>query len=102
MTIANILARVASGELSQDQAARLIAQSQQVAPSTGGRQIKLNQSGGLCVRDPALRAWSDNKSKFYGYTLNMPLEVAKVLFGDDELLTQIKQFVGAQPAPAKA
>lgn len=94
MTTKDILAKVASGELSADAAAKLI-QTNAPAMSARGTMIKLNQSGGLCVQAPQLVAFSKHKNKQYRYTLNMPIDAARVLFGDAKLIEKITAFVNA-------
>ena len=94
MTTQDILAKVASGELSAEKANALIAaQTPAAAPRASGRRIKLNQSGGLCVQDPDMRAWSVNKHKLYNYTLNMPIDAAAALFANAALLADIVAFL---------
>lgn len=92
VTVNEIVNKIAKGEISPDDGARLIAQL-----SGGGkgrsRTIKLNQSGGLFVSDPSMKAYSVSKEKTYQAGLNMPLEAARALFTNDDLLSEIRQFL---------
>jgi hypothetical protein len=94
MTVQDILAKVANGELSADAASKLI-QANTPPVSARGTMIKTNQSGGLCVQAPQLVAFSKDKNKQYRYTLNMPMDAAKVLFSDAQLIAEIAEFVKA-------
>lgn len=91
-----ILRLVASATITPAIAVTLTLRPTIAAPvSSRGTMIKTNQSGGLCVQAPQLVAFSATKNKQYRYTLNMPMDAAKVLFSDESLLAEIAQFVKA-------
>jgi hypothetical protein len=58
--------------------------------------IKMNSSGGLFIRSASFDCYSSAKKKRYIGSVNMPLGVAKALFGKDRdqaLLEQISAFL---------
>lgn len=58
-----------------------------------GLIVKFNQSKGVYIRSDKFQAWSERKQKSYTYGLNIPFEVAKVLFNDTVLLKEIKEKI---------
>lgn len=57
------------------------------------RVITVNKNGGLYVKDPTFKAWSDKKNKEYVAGLNMDMKVARELFNNEELLQEIRNFI---------
>lgn len=76
----------------------LAAKPAPVAGRPVARVVKLNSSGGLFVRDPSFVAFSESKGKKYTACANIPAEVARVLFTDQELLKEVCAFVAANMA----
>ena len=97
MTDLQILDKIAKGEISVAKGAKLIAASKSTTKAADNgfeRRISQNKTGGLCVQDPAMLAWSTRKEKKYNYTLNMPVSAAKSLFGDAGFIKQIVSYLG--------
>lgn len=99
MSNADVLAAVKSGELSIEDAGKLLAAAGTSQSRGPGRTIKTNKSGGLFVRDTAFKAWSENKQKHYTASVNIDKAVAKELFQLNktgkpcELLREVCQYV---------
>lgn len=56
-------------------------------------QVRLTSTTNLYIRTAKMQAWSEKKSKYYTYGLNINYEAAKVLFNDDQLLAEIKERI---------
>jgi hypothetical protein len=94
-TITEVVKKIAEGTISPDDGARLLAQL-----SGGGksrqRVIKLNKNGGLYVTDPSMRCYSEGKGKHYQAGVNLPIEAARALFANDDLLAAVKKFLAQE------
>jgi hypothetical protein len=55
--------------------------------------VRLTSTTNLYIRSPKLQAYSEKKSKYYTYGLNINYEAAKVLFNDESLLSEIKNAI---------
>jgi hypothetical protein len=78
-------------KMTKEQLAELVKAmqaTQQVHAS--GILVKKTEKGGAYIRHPQFVEWSENKGKEYVYGINMPMNTAKKLFNDIELLKVIR------------
>ncbi len=100
MTIQEILKKVATGEITDIEAGKLIADA---APKSGGGgwktqvHVSRNKSGGVFIRHPKFIEHSASKDKDYIAGVNIPPNVAKVLFGDPAVFAELAKRVLALP-----
>lgn len=103
MSIQDILAQVAAGKINAGDAAKLI---EALTPKGNGQSWKTqvhvsrNKSGGVFVRHPKFVEHSIEKGKDYIAGINLPPNVAKVLFGDKAVFEELSKLVLALPAGA--
>ncbi len=67
----------------------------QAQPTSDDLQVRLTSNTNLYIRTAKMQAWSEKKSKYYTYGLNINYEAAKVLFNDSELLESIKERINS-------
>ena len=96
MSVADILAQVVAGKLSQEEATKLLAAG---TKSAAGLTVSLNKSGGVYIRHPKFVAHSAKKDKNYVAGINLDAAVARVLFGDEgvyrEIATEVMAIVAS-------
>lgn len=101
MSIQDILAQVATGKINAGDAAKLI--DAMTPKSNGGGwksqvHVSRNKSGGVFIRHPKFVEHSEGKNKDYIAGINVPPNVAKVLFGDKAVFDELSKLVLALPS----
>jgi hypothetical protein len=91
MRTQEILAQVAANTISPEEAGKLLAKSN----GTPGLQVGRNSKGGLFMRNPAWKAYSEAKAKEYTVSVNIPAEFAKPFFRDPEAVKRAVQEVAS-------
>lgn len=85
-----------TSKLSKAELEKLVEQlAGQLKQQSSDLQVRLTSATNLYIRTSKFQAWSENKSKYYTYGLNINYEVAKVLFNDPELLAEIKDRINS-------
>lgn len=95
MTMQEILAQVAAGKINAADAGKLID-----AIWKNQVHVSRNKSGGVFIRHPKFVEHSAEKGKDYIAGINVPPNVAKVLFGDKAVFEELSKLVLALPAGA--
>lgn len=98
MTTQELFALLASGKITPQEAEELL---RKVLPKSNGSNWKAtlhvsrNKSGGVFIRHPRFVEHSATKGKEYVAGINLPPNVAKVLFGDKSVYEEIAKAVNA-------
>lgn len=102
MTMQAILSQVATGKIKAEDAAKLIEALTPKATQPCKNQVHVsrNKSGGVFVRHPKFVEFSAEKGKEYIAGINLPPNVAKVLFSDKAVYEELAKQVLALPAGA--
>lgn len=104
MTMQEILAKVAAGEITDVEAGKMLsAMTPPKAASAGGgwkavTHVSRNKSGGVFVRHPLFLEVSEAKGKEYVAGINLPPNVARILFGNPAVYAELAKLVMALPA----
>lgn len=100
MTMQDILAQVAAGKINAADAGKLIEGMTPKGNGGGWKtqvHVSRNKSGGVFVRHPKFVERSEAKGKDYIAGINIPPNVAKVLFGDSAVFAELAKLVLALP-----
>ena len=101
MSFAEIMSQVIAGKITQDEAKKLASELESKASNgRSGVSVSRNKSGGVYIRHPAFIERSEAKNKDYVAGINLPPNVAKVLFSDPKLFAEIAPLVLSLPAGA--
>ena len=100
MTTQEILAAVATGKINPADAGKLIEAATPKGNGGGWKtqvHVSRNKSGGVFIRHPKFVERSETKNKDYIAGINVPPNVAKVLFGDPAVFAELAKLVLALP-----